>query len=63
MLGLPLPVIAAPERARLIASGGHEFQVLPVRDLVPVDLERRHVGRVHFVLVVPTEYFVATPQS
>src|SRR5258707_2909039 len=63
MRGFPIPVVVTPERARLISAGGHEFKELSVRDLILINLKRRHLYCVNFELIVPTEDLAPTRQT
>src|ERR1035441_10598342 len=52
---LPVPVADAPEFASRIPARGPELEILPIRHLVLIDLERRHLRGVRLEFVVPTE--------
>src|SRR5271169_6073948 len=61
--GLPVPVIVVPESPRLIAARRHELEILPVCHLVLIDLKRRNVDRVSFVLIVPAKILSAPSET
>src|SRR5713226_8376729 len=59
----PVPVIVVPESPCLVAAGRHELEILPVCYFVAIDLKRRNIDRVSFVLIVPTKVFSAPRET
>src|SRR5713101_488184 len=59
----PVPVIVVPESPSLVAAGRHELEILPVCYFVAIDLKRRNIDRVSFVLIVPTKVFSAPRET
>src|SRR5208283_4727038 len=60
---LPIPVGIAPERARFIAAGRYEIEILAVSHHKLIYLKRRHLCLVGFILVVPAEALVAARKA
>src|SRR6516164_8953758 len=52
---LPIPTLITPELARLIPTGGHEIQILLVRNFVLINRKGRNVGGEFLKFVVPAE--------
>src|SRR5436305_5516712 len=63
VLGLPLPILIAPESSGLIPPAIDEIEILPVRHLVLIDCKRGYVHTVRLELVVPTECLAAASKA